>query len=117
MLEAIKSLIRPERVARLNLDSLVGSNIEYTLTLTYNRKTTSHGQGLMNALGTAFRDVDDLDTTLKLVGGDKIKGSDLKVTGPVKIETFDGVPATAAVFESMRAWLLERVGSQDVVDR
>ena len=114
VMDAIRSLIGVDKAAKLNLDALAGSNIEYSLKIRYNRKTTEAGQKLLNTLGSALRHAEDVDAVVELQGGGKIEGSDLRMTGTVKIETFSGVPSTEAVFEVMRTWLVERVSAKDI---
>jgi hypothetical protein len=114
VLTFIKSLLGPAKAAKLNLEALAGSNIEYKLSIRYKAKTTDDGQKLMNSLGTAFRHTEDVDAKIDLVGGGFIKGSDLKLTGPVRINTYDGQPVASEVYEEMRSWLLEKIKSKDI---
>lgn len=107
--QAILKLIPEDRSAKLDLDALTGSNLEYKLTLTYDRKTTKDGQKLLDGLAMALRETDDIDTVLTLKSGEKIKGDKLKISGPVRIPLYEGAPAPLEVFELMREWLLARV--------
>ncbi len=84
-------------------------NIELSVTLRYSRKTTEDGQQLMDSLGAALRNTDDVETELQLVGGGSIKGSDLKLTGTIGVTSYDGQLSASEVYEGLRQWLLEKV--------
>jgi hypothetical protein len=114
IMDVLKGLLRPSEVARLNLDRLAGSNIEYTLQIRYRQETTESGHKFMDNLGTALRHAEGIETKIKLVGGGEIRGDDLKLSGPVRIEHLNGVPNPDHVFEEMRAWLLAKLKSGDV---
>ncbi len=114
IMDALKGLLRPSEIAKLNLDRLAGSNIEYTLQIRYRQETTESGHKFMNNLGTALRHAEGIETKIKLVGGGEIRGNDLKLSGPVRIEHLNGVPNPDHVFEEMRAWLLAKLKSGDV---
>lgn len=113
-LEALKSLLNPVEAAKINFDQLVGSNIELTVTLRYNRTTTDDGQKLMDTLGSAFRHSDGVETELELIGGGSIKGSELKLDGTIRVSSYDGQLSASEVFEGMRQWLLSKVSSDDL---
>lgn len=112
--DVVKGLLDKDKAAQLDVDALAGSNIEYTLKITYKRSTTKDGQKLLNTLGSALRHAEGVDTTIRLKNGGKLQGSDLKLSGPVKIETVDGMPSSEAVYEVMRKWLLDKLKSGDV---
>ena len=114
VMETLKGLMKPSEAARLNLDKLAGSNIEYTLQIRYRQETTEGGQKFMDTLGGALRHAEGVDTRIKLVGGGEIRGDDLRLSGPVRIEHINGVPNPDHVFEEMRAWLLAKLKSGDV---
>lgn len=114
ILLALKSLMSQDKAARLNLESLTGSNIEYTLRIRYRQDTSDDGQQLMNGLGSALRHADGVETRIKLVGGGEISGSQLRISGPVRLDTFNGTPNAQEVFEAMRQWLLDKVNSGDI---
>lgn len=111
---ALRTLMSQDQASKLNVDALAGSNIGYTLTIRYKRATTDDGQKLMNTLGSALRHADGVETTIKLVGGGSITGDQLRLSGPVRITHYDGVPSSHEVFEEMRRWLLDKVKSEAV---
>jgi hypothetical protein len=114
MLGALKALLAPDDAARLDLEALAGSNIEYTLKVRYRGSTHDRGQQLMNTLGAVFRDAEGVEARIHLVGGGTIDGSDMRLAGTVRINTIDGVPDPNEVFEAMRAWLLEKVSAEEI---
>lgn len=114
MYDVIKGFLGPDKAAKLNTEALAGSNIEYSLHVTYKGKTTDNGQELMNTLATAFRHADDLETTISLVGGGTITGDEIKLSGPVVLDFYDGAPSTDEVYEAMRTWLTEKLTSKEV---
>lgn len=85
-----------------------------SVTLRYSRKTTEDGQKLMDSLGAALRNTDDVETELQLIGGGSIKGSDLKMTGQIGVTSYDGQLSASEVYEGLRQWLLEKVSSEEL---
>jgi hypothetical protein len=114
VLAALKRLMNPTQAAKIDFEKLAGSNIELSVTLRYSRQTTEGGQKLMDSLGAAFRNTDDVETELQLVGGGVIKGTDLKLTGPVSVTSYDGQLSNSEVYEGLRQWLLQKVSAQEL---
>lgn len=112
-LEAIKKMLAPSDAAKIDFEKLAGSNIELTVTLRYSRTTTDDGHKLMDTLGSAFRNTDDVETEVELIDGTTIKGSDLKLHGKVAVTSYDGQLVESEVNEAMRQWLLAKVRNQD----
>lgn len=116
ILAALKSLMNPDVASKLDFDALAGSNIEYTLEVTYKGHTTDKGQKLMDSLGTALRHADDVETKISLLGGGSISGQDIKISGPVILNFMNGEAARDDVFEALRTWLISKVQSGEVKD-
>lgn len=114
VLEALKKLMAPSQAAKIDFDQLTGSNIEMSVTLRYKKETTEDGQKLMDTLGAAFRNTEDVDTVIDLKDGGRIKGADLKLNGSVKVTSYDGQLSEFEVFEGMRQWLLSKVTSDEL---
>lgn len=114
VLDALKGLLKPDAAAKLDLEALAGSNIEYTLRVTYKGSTTDSGQKLMNTLGVALRHAEDVHTKISLVGGGSISGEEIRLVGPVTLDFYNGAPSTDEVYEAMRTWLLEKLTSGEV---
>lgn len=111
ILSALKGLLRPDEAAKLDLEALAGANIEYTLKVTYKGSTTDDGQKLMNTLGVALRHSDDVHTKISLVGGGSISNDEIKLTGPITLDFYNGEPSKDDVYEAMRKWLLDKLAS------
>ncbi len=114
VIEAIKRLLAPDQAARLDFEKLSGANIEYVLKIKYRNSTTEDGQKLMNTLGSALRHADSVDTRIRLQGGGEIRGDQLRLSGSVRLDTYNGIPASSEVFEAIRIWLLEKLKSGDI---
>lgn len=114
VIDAIKRLLAPDQAAKIDFDSMSGANIEYVLKIKYRNQTTEDGQSLMNTLGSALRHAENVDTKIKLQGGGEIKGDELRLSGSVRLDFYNGVPALSEVFEAIRKWLLEKLKSGDV---
>jgi hypothetical protein len=114
VLEALKKLMAPSQAAKINFDQLTGSNIEMSVVLRYKKETTEDGQKLMDTLGAAFRNTEDVETVLELKDGGQIRGADLKLNGIVRVTSYDGQLSATEVFEGMRQWLLSKVTSDEL---
>ena len=114
-LDALKELISPTAAANLNLDNLTeSSNLQYTLEITYNRKTTDEGQAVLNRLSAALRNTEDVDCKIRLADGTLLSGDSLKLSGSVKVNLYNGLPSPTEVYEVMRTWLLEKISDGEV---
>jgi hypothetical protein len=113
-LAALKRLMAPSQAAKIDFAQLDGSNIEMSVTLKYKRETTESGQKLMDTLGHALRNTEDVETVLTLNGGGSIRGADLKLNGSVRLTSYDGQLSADEVFEEMRQWLLSKVTSEEL---
>lgn len=114
VIEALKRLLDPDKAAKIDFDKMSGANIEYVLKIKYRNQTTDDGQALMNTLGSALRHAESVDTTIRLHGGGQIKGDDLRLSGNIRLDTYNGIPVPSEVFEVIRQWLLEKLKSGDV---
>lgn len=112
-LEAMKKLMRPSDIAKIDFDKLAGSNIEMTVTLRYKSSTTDDGHKLMDSLGAVFRNTEEVATEIELTDGSTIKGSDLKLHGTVRVSSYDGQLSDSEVNEALRQWLLIKIKDQD----
>lgn len=115
--QALQSLLPRADARRLDLAELEASNIHYTLKIRYDHKTNDNGQRVMNALGSALRHADDVDARVGLVGGGELLKNELKLTGSVRVDTYDGVPSPEEVFGVMRQWLNDKLQSGEAQAR
>ena len=82
------------------------------VTLRYNRKTTEAGQKLMDSLGVALRNSDEVETELELKEGGSIKGDELRLTGRIGLQSYDGQLSHSEVFQELQTWLLEKIKAE-----
>ncbi|TXI17919.1 MAG: hypothetical protein E6Q67_12500 [Roseateles sp.] len=109
ILSVIKGWMRPDTAAALNLDALGESNFRFSLHVTYDYKTTSAGQKLMNNLATALRGSEDVEALVTLKDGTKLQGDELRLCGNINVDVYDGVPQAEEVFGLMKKWLTDKV--------
>lgn len=114
ILKALLGFMTDEQIAKLPLENLDDNNIEVSLLVRYNRKTTEDGQQILNTLGHTFRHTDNVDATIELENGGSINGQEVKLTGKVRANTYDGHPASNEVYDEMRKWLLEKINSSQI---
>ncbi|WP_395026145.1 hypothetical protein [Comamonas odontotermitis] len=112
MVAALKKLLKPADIAKIPFEDLADSNIEMFVTLRYNRKTTEAGQKLMDSLGVALRHADDVETELTLKEGGSIKGGELRLTGTLSLQSYDGQLSHSEVFQELQKWLLARIEAE-----
>jgi len=114
VLGMLKGLISKDKAAALDLDALNNSNIKYSLHVTYDRSTSKDGQKLLNTLATALRSAEGVEPTVRLKDGTVLTGSDLKLTGHINVDVWDGLPVAEEVFGLMKQWLLNKLKSGEV---
>jgi hypothetical protein len=112
--EAVRLLAGRSNSAKLDLSDLDATKLSYSLQLRYDGRRAEIGGNTLDKIGKALRNADGINATIELDNGNKIDNGMLRVSGTVRIETLDGVPNPASVFEHMRHWLLERISSRDV---
>jgi hypothetical protein len=100
----------------LNLeDSLDEANLQVNLEITYLRKTTRNGQRMLDNIATALRHLDETDIEISLQDGGKIKGGDLKLSGPISVKTMEGgLVDESDLYHRMHAWLVSKVRSNEI---
>lgn len=86
--------------------------IEFKLQLVYkNRKKTKEGFELMERLAVAGRHFDADDCRVHLHKGGFLKGDDLKLQAPLRVEVADsGLIAEPDVWERIHTWLRNAIG-------
>ncbi|MCV2438186.1 hypothetical protein [Paucibacter sp. DJ2R-2] len=114
ILGVLKGLISKDRAAALDLDALNNSNIKYSLHVTYDRSTTKDGQKLLNKLASALRAAEGVEPTVHLKDGTVLTGSDLKLTGHINVDVWNGLPSADEVFGLMKQWLLAKLQNGEV---
>lgn len=113
--EAISAFLGEGVLSNLNLDdALDESNLEVTLQLKYKRKTTESGHAALDKIARAMRHAEPEDTKVVTGSGTVIKGSDLKLTGSITVDTYNAVVDTADLYTQMYTWLEQRIAEGSV---
>ncbi|SBT60904.1 Uncharacterised protein [Plesiomonas shigelloides] len=106
----IKSLLGEGFVNSLDLPTdLNDSNLEIVLQLRYKRKTTDSGHKALDHIARAMRHAEPEDTKVITSSGTVIHGNELKLTGHVNCDSYNGVPDAKDLYNQMFTWLEERV--------
>lgn len=108
--------ILPETFKKHDLkDSLDDANIKIALEITYDRKTTKTGQSVIDQIATSLRHSHASDVTINLQGGGKITGTELKLSGNVRLEFMDsGLVNEATLFYEMHKWLYSKISTDEI---
>lgn len=94
--------------ARLE-ESLDDANLQVQLRITYLRKTSDAGHRMLDELARAGRHMEPDDVRIDLVGGGKITGSDIKLSGTVNVDSYNGVLDSSDLYSAMREWLRDMI--------
>ena len=95
-------------------DSLDESNIKVNLQVTFDRKTTSVGQKVIDEIATSLRHLDEEDVSLELLGGGTIKGNEIKLNSPISVKVINGSIDENDLFHQMHAWLISQLDSGEI---
>jgi hypothetical protein len=108
--QAIAAFLGDEILNELKLeDALEDSNLEVTLSLRYKRKTTDSGHAALDHIARAMRHAEPEDTKVTTGSGTVIKGGLLKLTGHVRVDTYNGIVDSNDLYSEMKNWLVERI--------
>ena len=89
-------------------DSLDDSRLKVVVEVTYDRRTTDTGQDFLDSIAMSFRHLDEDEAEIRFKRGGKLKGSDLKIYGPVSVVTYGGLVDQSDLFPKMHNWLMEK---------
>lgn len=95
-------------------DALDDANLKVSLEISYVRKTTRHGQKMLDEMAVALRHMDDSDVKIELQGGGTLRGEDLKLSGPISVKTINGLVDENDLYHQMHAWLVSKVESSEI---
>lgn len=90
-------------------DSLDEANLKVSLEVTYFRKTTEKAHAVLDNIATAMRHSEPDDVKVELQGGTVLKGSELKMTGYIHVDTHNGVADSSDLYAEMNEWLKARI--------
>ncbi|HHL31066.1 MAG TPA: hypothetical protein ENJ41_00680 [Oceanospirillales bacterium] len=96
-------------------DSLDDANLHVTLEISYLRKTTENAQKLLDNLAVSMRHTDKDDVAIKLEGGGTIKGDDLNINGPIRVNSHNGIIEEQDLYTQMFNWLEAKL-QQGLID-
>lgn len=112
LLSGLKGLLGKD--AGFNWADGLDGNLKAWLHISYTRTTTESAHRLLDKLGTAFRNSDELETELELTNGQTISGKDMRLRKRVKIEANEGVLIPDRAFDAMHRWFKELVESKQL---
>lgn len=95
-------------------DSLDEANLMVNLEVTYFRKTTENAHRVLDNIATSMRHTEEGDVRVKLEGGGQIKGDELKCTGYVNVDTYNGIVDSKQLYQEMFSFLNDRF-VQDII--
>ncbi|MEE9491984.1 MAG: hypothetical protein V3W04_01210, partial [Gammaproteobacteria bacterium] len=90
-------------------DSLDEANLKVSLEVTYFRKTTEKAHEVLDNIATAMRHAEPDDVKIELQGGTVLKGNELKMTGHINVDTYNGVADSNDLYAEMNEWLKARI--------
>lgn len=106
--EILKTLFGDNKLDGLRLqDSLEKANLKMYVTMTYERNTSDSGQKVMDSFAKALRHQPEEDYMIKLKNGGTIKGTDLKISKVLKLDTINGVINEIDLWEKLYHWLAD----------
>ncbi|WP_459199040.1 hypothetical protein ACQVRX_11165 [Ralstonia pseudosolanacearum] len=108
-IETIKAFFGDQLPKSVNLADAINGNIEVSLQLKYRYKTTDKAQKLLDTIALAGRHIDGEDIQVELHGGGRLTGDDLKLSVPLRVDTYDGIVDPDDLFPKMAAWLREQL--------
>ena len=101
-LTILSNLLGADWFQDLNLeDSLDDSRLKIVVEVTYDRRTTDAGQGLLDGIAMSFRNLDEDEAVIKLNHGGKLKGNDLKIYGSITVNTYGGLIDQSDLYPKM----------------
>ena len=91
-------------------EDLDDANLQVSLEITYVRRTTKAGQMIIDNLATSLRHLDESDVRVELKGGGVLRGTDLKMSGPITASKLDnGLMDEGVLYHKMHAWLVSKL--------
>lgn len=108
--DLLDRLIGGDWVKKMKLsDSLDTSRLQVEVNVTYKRAISDEGQDVLNDIALQLRHQDEDDVVIELKNGVKLTGSDIKVSGPVSVITYDGLVDPDDLYPKMKDWLKEQI--------
>lgn len=96
-------------------DSLDEANIHVALEVTYSRTTTKVGQRVIDQVAGGLRHLPEADVNIELKGGGRIRGDELKLSGPIKVKFMEnGLIDESVLVHEMHQWLLRKIAASEI---
>ncbi|GGX52079.1 hypothetical protein [Undibacterium squillarum] len=112
--KALQQFFFENQLNALKLSDAIDGNINVAVKVSYRRTTTSSGHALLDTLANAARHLDEDEVKLKLTDGSTVKGSELKLSKNLRVESFNGVPNPDSIFPNMSEWLRSILDNQTI---
>jgi hypothetical protein len=113
--DVIKAAMGADWFNRLDLEEdLDDANLKVSLEITYLRQTTRVGQVVIDNIATSLRHTEEADVRIELAGGGELKGSDLKLSGPISVtKLVNGLLDEGVLYHKMHGWLVSKLRQGD----
>lgn len=95
-------------------DSLDDANLQVSLEISYLRKTSEAGQKMLDNIATSLRHHEEADVKIDLKGGGTLKGSDLKLSGPISVKLLNGRVDETDLYHQMHSWLVSKIEESEI---
>ena len=103
--EAIKAYLGEMWPDNLGLkDALDDANLEVMIQVSCKNRTTDSGDEVLNQLARAFRHLEPEDAVIDTKDGSVLMGKELKLTGYVYADTYNGVVDYEDLYDQMYSW-------------
>lgn len=103
--DILRSLLGESELKKLPLTDALDANLRVSVSVTYNRTTTETGQRALDSIANLLRHMDEDDVAIEVPGIGILRGSDLKLSESINIETFAGNVNQKDLFPKMHDWL------------
>lgn len=80
----------------------------------YQRKHPASTTKLLDELGIALRDQEEESVRLELRDGSTIKGSQLKISSSISLETIGGKPNIDSLYDAMSEWIKHLIANNEI---
>ncbi|MDF2401649.1 hypothetical protein [Aeromonas sp. 5HA1] len=115
--DVVRALMNAGIFEKVSLeDALDDANLKVSLEISYLRKTTASGQKMLDNLATSLRHMEDSDVRIELLGGGTLRGEDLKLSGSINVQTFNGLVDENDLYRQMHAWIMSKIDTEIEVE-
>ncbi len=102
----LHAFVEESRSSKINFSALFDSRIKVGMTFDLDRDTSDGGQKLMDEIGALLRSTEDIDAILELKDGGTIRGSMLRLTYPIRLNSYGGQLIASEVYGELKKWLI-----------